>query len=336
MRFGVFDHLDDSGLPLERHFEERLRLVEAYDRGGFYGYHLAEHHNTPLGYAPSPGIFLAAVAQRTKALRFGPMVYLLPLYHPLRLIDEIAMLDQMSGGRFLWGVGRGISPVEVGFYGVDFKSGANQFREAFEVIRRGLAENSLSFHGEFYDFTDVPIVLKPLQKPHPPLWYGLGRPESIPWCAANAANWITRRPAREVRELVERFRAEWKRSGRAASELPFLGVNRHIILAESEGEALEVARRGYPAWRGHMGLLWHRYGVPFPLEAALPPDWEAFQAQGDAIAGTPSMVRDYIAAEIAATGVTYYACDFAFGTISPEEAMRSVALFIEKVMPAFA
>ncbi len=123
MRFGVFDHLDDSGLPLTRHFEERLKLVEAYDRAGFYGYHLAEHHNTPLGYAPSPGVFLSAVAQRTRQLRFGPMVYLLPLYHPLRLIDEICMLDQMSGGRFLYGVGRGISPVEVGFYGIDFADG---------------------------------------------------------------------------------------------------------------------------------------------------------------------------------------------------------------------
>ena len=127
MRFGIFDHLDDSGQPLARHFEDRLKLIEAYDRAGFYGYHLAEHHNTPLGYAPSPGVFLAAVAQRTRQLRFGPMVYLLPLYHPLRLIDEICMLDQMSGGRFLYGVGRGISPVEVGFYGVDFDTDAKQF-----------------------------------------------------------------------------------------------------------------------------------------------------------------------------------------------------------------
>jgi alkanesulfonate monooxygenase SsuD/methylene tetrahydromethanopterin reductase-like flavin-dependent oxidoreductase (luciferase family) len=62
MRFGIFDHLDDSGQPLSRHFEERLRLIEAYDRAGFYAYHLAEHHNTPLGYAPSPSVFLSAVA----------------------------------------------------------------------------------------------------------------------------------------------------------------------------------------------------------------------------------------------------------------------------------
>jgi alkanesulfonate monooxygenase SsuD/methylene tetrahydromethanopterin reductase-like flavin-dependent oxidoreductase (luciferase family) len=167
MRFGIFDHLDDSGRPLGTHFEERLKLIEAYDRAGFYGYHLAEHHNTPLGYAPSPGLFLSAVAQRTKELRFGPMVYLLPLYHPLRLIDEVCMLDQMSGGRFLYGVGRGISPIEVGFYGVNFDTGAEQFREAYEVIQIGLTENELTYHGKYYDFDHVPIVMKPVQKPAP-------------------------------------------------------------------------------------------------------------------------------------------------------------------------
>src|ERR1700748_2011251 len=121
MRFGIFDHLDDNGVPLAAHFENRLKLVEAYCPLGYYAYHLAEHHNTPLGYAPSPSVFLSAVAQRSKKLKFGPMVYLLPLYHPLRLIDEVCMLDQMSNGRFLYGVGRGISPVEVRLYGGGFQ-----------------------------------------------------------------------------------------------------------------------------------------------------------------------------------------------------------------------
>src|SRR2546427_1798668 len=95
MKFGVFDHMDDAGGPLEGLYADRLALIEAYDRSGIYGYHLAEHHATPLGCAASPGLFLAAVAQRTKTIRFGPLVYLLPFYHPLRLIEEICMLDQM-------------------------------------------------------------------------------------------------------------------------------------------------------------------------------------------------------------------------------------------------
>jgi alkanesulfonate monooxygenase SsuD/methylene tetrahydromethanopterin reductase-like flavin-dependent oxidoreductase (luciferase family) len=335
MRFGIFDHLDDSGQPLVRHFEDRLKLVEAYDRAGFYGYHLAEHHQTPLGYAPSPGVFLAAVAQRTRQLRFGPMVYLLPLYHPLRLIDEICMLDQMSGGRFLYGVGRGISPVEVGFYGVDFSTGAARFREAFEVIRRGLSEAELTFHGEFYDFDHVPMAMKPFQQPMP-VWYGLGNPASVAWAVENAANTVTRRPPGQVRAITDGYRAEWLKLGRSAADLPLMGVNRHIVIADTEAEALDTARRGYPAWRHHMGLLWHKYDVPFPLEAALPEDWRVLQQSGDAIAGSPAQVRDYIAAEIEATGVNYYVCDFAFGTIGHAEAMRSVELFAREVMPAFA
>src|SRR5215470_15309660 len=117
MKFGVFDHMDDAGVPLGQLYADRLRLIEAYDRAGLYGYHLAEHHATPIGCAASPGIFLSAVAQRTTRLRFGPLVYLLPFYHPLRLIEEVCMLDQMSGGRFQLGIGRGVSPFETAAYG---------------------------------------------------------------------------------------------------------------------------------------------------------------------------------------------------------------------------
>ena len=99
MEFGVFDHLDRNDLPLRDYYESRLQIIEAYDRLGFYAYHVAEHHSTPLGMAASPSVFLSAVAQRTHRLRFGPLVYALPLYHPLRMIEEICMLDQMSGGR---------------------------------------------------------------------------------------------------------------------------------------------------------------------------------------------------------------------------------------------
>ena len=336
MRFGIFDHLDDSGQPLNRHFEQRLQLIEAYDRAGFHAYHLAEHHNTPLGYAPSPSVFLSAVAQRTKQLKFGPMVYLLPLYHPLRLIDEVCMLDQMSNGRFLYGVGRGISPIEVGFYGVDFDTGAEQFREAFEITMIGFTKERLTFHGKFYDFDNVPVPMKPMQKPYPELWYGLGRPESLPWAAEHGANIVARRPIPAVRAITDAYRAEWKRLGRNEADLPLMGVNRHIVVADTDDEAHAIARRGYPAWRHHMGLLWHEYKVPFPLEASLPEDFGEILKRGDAVAGTPKTVRDFIAHEIEATGVNYYVCDFAFGTVSHEEAMRSTELFAREVMPAFA
>ncbi|HTV90028.1 MAG TPA: LLM class flavin-dependent oxidoreductase [Stellaceae bacterium] len=336
MRFGIFDHLDDSGVPLGQHFEDRLKLIEVYDRAGFYGYHLAEHHNTPLGYAPSPGVFLAAVAQRTKRLKFGPMVYLLPLYHPLRLIDEICMLDQMSGGRFLYGVGRGISPIEVGFYGVSFDTGMQQFREAFDAIRIGLLEDELTYHGKFYDFDHVPIAMKPAQKPLPELWYGTARPDSIPWAAENGAHIVTSRDNQAARTLIDLYKSEWAKLGRDEADLPLMGINRHIVVAETEAAARETARRAYPRWRGNMERLWAQYDVPFPLAAALPLEWDALQAHGHAIAGTPRQVRDYLAGQIEEAGATYLCCDFAFGLMRRDEAARSAELFAAEVMPALS
>jgi alkanesulfonate monooxygenase SsuD/methylene tetrahydromethanopterin reductase-like flavin-dependent oxidoreductase (luciferase family) len=153
MEFGVFDHMDVGPAGLSQQIAERLQLVAAYDRWGFSAYHLAEHHGTPLGLAPAPSVFLAAVAQHTTRLRFGPLVYCLPLYHPLRLIEEICLLDQMSAGRLELGVGRGISPIEVGFYGVDPGAGPRQFAEALAVIKQGLkqglAGKALTHHGAF-------------------------------------------------------------------------------------------------------------------------------------------------------------------------------------------
>ncbi len=98
MDLGIFDHLDRRDMPVADFYEHRLRLLEKYDAAGFYSYHLAEHHATPLGLAPMPGIFLAAATQRTRRIRLGPCVYCLPLYNPLRLIEEVCMLDHLSRG----------------------------------------------------------------------------------------------------------------------------------------------------------------------------------------------------------------------------------------------
>src|SRR5438067_11277812 len=98
MEFGVFDHLDKNERPLARYYAERLDVIAAYERAGFYAYHVAEHHLTDLGLAPSPSVFLAAVPARTTRHRFGPRIFAAPLHHPLRPSREICMLDQRRGG----------------------------------------------------------------------------------------------------------------------------------------------------------------------------------------------------------------------------------------------
>jgi len=104
------------------------------------------------------------------------------------------MLDQMSGGRFELGVGRGVSPIEVGFYGVNPNDGSRQFPEALRLIKQGLTADELTFSGEFYKFNNVPMVLKPVQHPHPPLWYGVLTPDAAYWAAYESAHIVTLLP----------------------------------------------------------------------------------------------------------------------------------------------
>src|SRR5258707_15272798 len=154
--FGVFDWIDRGTQTLSRLYEDRLQLVAAADEAGFFCYHLAEHHATPLGMAPSPALFLTAATQRTRRIRLGPLVYLLPLYDPLRLIEEVAMLDQLSGGRLELGVGRGVSPYELRNFGGDPTHSAVRFDEALSVLLAGLTQPRLNFEGAHYSYKNVP------------------------------------------------------------------------------------------------------------------------------------------------------------------------------------
>lgn len=334
MQFGIFDHMDRSATSLDRFYADRLRLVEAYDKAGFYGYHVAEHHATPLGVAPAPGVWLAAVAQHTQRLRFGPLVYLLPLYHPLKLLEEICMLDQMSGGRMLLGVGRGISPIELRYYGIDPAAAPAMYAEALEVILRGMTEKELSFDGTYYRYDKVPMELAPLQRPHPPLWYGIGRPDGVPWAAERRVNVVANLGGAKMRAITDRYRTEWKALGRPADELPLMGVSRHIVIAATRKEALEIARRGYRKWRESFLLLWRKHNMNLPNPNALfPEEFEQAEQEGRAIAGTAEQVREFLQASIDEGGLNYLLCRFAFGDITADEAMQSVELFARDVRP---
>jgi alkanesulfonate monooxygenase SsuD/methylene tetrahydromethanopterin reductase-like flavin-dependent oxidoreductase (luciferase family) len=333
MKFGVFDHMDDAGIPHGELFAGRLRLAEAYDRSGFYGYHLAEHHGTPIGCAASPGIFLAALAQRTTKLRFGPLVYLLPFYHPLRLIEEICMLDQLSGGRFELGIGRGVSPFETANYALDFAQTGAMYHEAFQVLLKGLASDELTFEGKFYRFDKVPMVLKPVQRPHPPLWYGVSIPDNADWPAQNDVNVVSLAPPAAVRPIFERYQATRRKLGKGDTTLR--GVGRHVVVADTDEKALAIARRAYPRWRSNFFWLFRRHGSAPRVGDLYPESFDQLAALRTAVAGSPQTVRDFIAAEIEATGPNYFVPWLAFGDMTVGEALHSVDLFAREVMPAF-
>jgi len=330
LEFGVFDHVDRHDGPLSGFYENRLKLIEAYDRAGIYGYHCAEHHSTPLGMAPSPSVYLAAIAQRSKELHFGPLVYTLALYHPLRLAEEICMLDQMSRGRFLLGIGKGISPIEVGYYGVDYKNADKMFGEAFAVIKQALTQKTVDFEGEFFRFKNVPMELEPYRKPHPPLWYGVVNPDSAERAAKAGMNIISNTTARLVKAKIERFRTAYQ--GKPGSEPPKFGMVRYMVLADSEDQALEIGRRAYRRWWSNFMMLWHKHGIP-PTNVSYPPEIDGQMADGRAIVGTPAKALEMLRAQLAESGANYLVCRFAFGDLTLAESLRTVELFQRHVMP---
>jgi alkanesulfonate monooxygenase SsuD/methylene tetrahydromethanopterin reductase-like flavin-dependent oxidoreductase (luciferase family) len=334
MEFGVWDHVDRSALQPGAQFEARLRLAEAYDAAGFYAYHVAEHHGTPFGLAPSPGIFFAALSQRTRRLRFGPLVYLLPLYHPLRLYDEICMLDQLSGGRFELGVGRGISPHELGIFGVDPNEAQGRFREALALILKACGSETLDFEGEFYRFHDVPLQLKPVQAPHPPLWYGAIKPDTAEYAARSGMNIVCGNgPAAEIRAVTDRYREVWRELESPALRAPKLGMTRQLVIAPTDAEAGAIARRAFRTYRSSFVSLWERRKDPLAA-VLMPDDYAAVEQHGEALAGSPATVRRVLTEQLDTAGVNYLVCRFAFGDLSTEESLRSLQLFVAEVMPA--
>jgi alkanesulfonate monooxygenase SsuD/methylene tetrahydromethanopterin reductase-like flavin-dependent oxidoreductase (luciferase family) len=335
MKFGIFDHIDDAGVPLGQLYGERLTIAEAYERAGFYGYHVAEHHVTPLGAAASPALMFAALAYRTKTLRFGPMVYLLPFYHPLRLIEEVCMLDQMSAGRFQLGVGRGVSMYETAAYGLDFNKTQAMYHEAFQVLLKGLGSEELSFHGEFYHFDKQPMVLRPVQRPHPPLWYGVTLPGNAAWPAENGVNIIALGLRDNTQAIIKAY-GEARAARRLDRDGTLFGVSRHIVLADSDEAALAIARRAYPRWRESFRWLFARHGAEPRVIGIYPPTFDELAALNNGVAGSPETVRRFIAAEIEANKCNYFVPQLVFGSMTLPEALRAIELFSAEIMPTFA
>lgn len=338
VEFGLFDWIDRRDVPLGQIYEERLRLLEYADAAGFVGYHLAEHHFTPLGMAPSPGIFLSALAQRTRRLRFGPLVYLLPLYNPLRLLVEVCMLDQLSGGRVELGVGRGVSPYELRYFGVDPEQSRAIFREALEVLRLGFTGRRLTFHGRYYTYDDVPIELECAQRPYPPLWYPTTNPESVGWAAEQGFHLMGLGPAQDLRANAERYRAVWAqhchRPDRYNAHVarPRIGLVRLVYVADSDERAVADARPAYARWFDNFDHLWRAFGDP---RQAFRRDFDAARANRTVLLGSPDSVRAQLVQVLEESACDYAALVFTWGSLSYAQALRSMELFVSEILPAF-
>ena len=342
MKFGLFDHVEDAERPLATLFDERLTFAQAADNAGIYCLHVAEHHATPLNMVPVPGIYLGAVARATKRMRLGPLVYLLPLYSPLRLIEEICILDHLSYGRMEVGVGRGVSPFELKYHKIEHDDSREIFIDAFNCVSAGLTTDMLNYSGKHYQYENVPIALRPLQQPHPAFWYGSSNTIGSTWAGEHGMHFVSLGPTPFAKTNIDAFKqALAKRGGAAQPKAEFpggtaIGVLRHIFVADTDEEAKRFAK---PAMELHLAQLnWLRAkhgvtGLTSRLNVPRGATFEESVADGSVIAGTPQRVREEIERQVSELGVNYLLTYMFLGAMSLAEALRSLALFSTEVMP---
>jgi alkanesulfonate monooxygenase SsuD/methylene tetrahydromethanopterin reductase-like flavin-dependent oxidoreductase (luciferase family) len=331
LSFGVFDHLDHAGGSLRLQYSDRLEIAAACDEAGFRGYHVAEHHGTPHGLAASPNLFLSAVAQRTRRLRLGPLVMLLNLYHPLRAFEEICMLDQLSGGRLDLGIGRGAVPLELSFFGVPAAEAQDRYGEAVEIVLKAMETNTLTYSGRHFNLSDVPITLSPIQKPHPPLWYGTMRPETARWAAENSVNIACVGKSSAIRTITDAYRAVW--TTRPTQIMPLLGMVRIVVIAGSDREARALAAPAYARWFKTFTFLARVRNLSLPPN--LPPSFEQAVDDGFCLVGSASTVRETLKSQVVEAGVTYVMCQLAFGDLSLAASLQTISFMRSTIIPEF-
>jgi alkanesulfonate monooxygenase SsuD/methylene tetrahydromethanopterin reductase-like flavin-dependent oxidoreductase (luciferase family) len=342
MKFGLFDHVDKNDRPLAQQFDERLQFVAAADKAGFYALHVAEHHGTPLNMVPNPAVYLAAVARQTTNIRLGALVFLLPLYSPLRLIEEIAMLDHLSHGRLEVGVGRGVSPFELNFHKVDHEKSRDIFLDAYACMIEGFTHDELTYAGPYYIYSNVPMQLKPLQQPYPPIWYGSSAETGARWAGEQGLHFSTLGATEHAARIIASFKEGYAKRGTPAHAKPefpggiAIGVNRQLVVADSLDEARRIAQPAHE--QHHEKIMWllKRNVTSVNYAQNIVAGFDAAIKAGSIIVGTPSMVREEIERQVHIAGVNYMICSLFFGNMELEASLRSQRLFAEEVMPKLA
>ena len=247
MKLGVLQFFSWPGRrgALSTVFDRALQRIEIMDRTGYDAVWLAEHHFSSFSVCPSVHMMGTLAAARTTRLRIGTAVSLAPFYHPLRLAEEVALLDMLSGGRVNWGAGRGFARVEFEAFGVPPAESASRFRETVEIVLKAWTEENLSFAGQHYTIEAVEVLPKPLQKPHPPVWVAATSEPAIEWAAGRGFSILMDPHAghHEIGRKRRLYADGLKAAGHpvAGRDLP---VARLVALGDSAAQAEAVARNG--------------------------------------------------------------------------------------------
>ncbi len=338
MRFGLFLEWPNSGTrPWHLGFEEAVVQAQLAEAVGFDFCLIAEHHFSDYGIAPSPILEALAILRATTALRVGAGVAVLPEWQPLRLAEEMAVADQLSGGRFIAGVGRGFVPFEQERFGLGIGDSRAHFEECLDILLRAWTETDFTYNGT-YASVPVPttVLPRPIQQPHPPVWLAGNSPDSVELVGQHGFTPIVSGalgPTR-IAALVAEFAQARARHGRADEPLEIVAQT-HCHVASNSDELRGILPEARWQNRAVPALLANRVDhgqlSPIPLDGELS-DEDLLRAQ---LFGTPDAVIERIDA-LRTSGVTHVSTLMSFGGLDHARIMRSIELFGRAVIPAFS
>jgi natural product biosynthesis luciferase-like monooxygenase protein len=347
MRFGQL-HLFErpAGRTSKEIIDEQMDLMVRAEEFGFDSVWPAEHHFREYGHCPTPALILAALAARTKTIRLGTGVVVLPLNHPVRVAEDYAFLDVLSNGRIDLGIGRGYQPHEYQGYGVDQTRSKDIFRESVEIIEKAWTEESFSYHGEFYQFDDLSVHPRPLQQPHPPIWMASLSNETFELCGRHGFNLLCAPVfgfnVQTGATQIEQYREGLKAHGRDPAQHGIAALTMTYV-AETTQQALEEFQDG---------VMWYmrtfqKYVAPPKGQPPVPgyefyaqirdlldlAEWDRIVAAGAVVCGSPDEVVERIGAMSDLCGFTDYLAWTRIGGLAHDKVMRSTELMASKVMP---
>ncbi|HEY4608639.1 MAG TPA: LLM class flavin-dependent oxidoreductase [Ilumatobacteraceae bacterium] len=339
--FGIFDHIEDiPGTSTPQLLRDRLDLIKMADEAGFAGFHLAEHHGSDLCMAPNQEVFIAAASQVTKNIRLGPMVKLLPLHHPVQIIEDLCVVDNLTNGRIDFGVGRGVAPIEHYWMGGNWPESRDRFVDILGIMCDAFATGEISSaNSKFYDFPTIPMSTKPVQETIP-FWY----PGSPVTAGRHGMNLMWPGPIDKASHdlYVETWMAHKGDTHRVdgPNAVPRVGCTMLLAIAPTEDEALTIVRRGMTGlMRRTQNVHRHDHLVLSEEEcdAALNPLRGIVAHMEDAIrfgAGTAEQIKDRFASILEPGLTDYLVLQLPVGDMTLEEAKSTMDIFCSDVKPA--
>jgi probable F420-dependent oxidoreductase len=318
------------------YYQEFLEEVLLGEELGFDSVWLEEHHGVKNHYWPSPLVGLAGIATRTERLVFGTDIIVLPFYHPVRVAEDGAMLDIMSGGRFVLGAAIGYKPDEFALYQVPLEKRGARFEEALQLIKLLWTQEEVNFEGAYYQVQGLKIEPRPVSQPHPPLWLGGWGDLSLRRAATLGNAWIPG-PTANLAKLLDAqhmyHETLWAAGVDPASKPTPL--TREVVIAETDARAREIAEK-------HLLINYRdEYGGgtwKHPLigsEDAAPVDQFDAISRDRFLVGGPDTVIEQLQGFVKAFGVDHLICRLFFPGVPHEFIMNELRLLASEVMPAF-